>query len=137
MVDWLERAKREFEKSAGRVTANTADRNPMAVMAVPELSNSEISLGSIGSNDSALVTEFQEIESAIDDDRRTCTRCANLTERGLCLAAWRGEIVASRRYEPINDIPRRCEGYVAGADDLDRRPGRERWPGLTDTKGTK
>lgn len=25
--------------------------------------------------------------------------------------------------------------YAPGADDPDRRPGRERWPGLTDTKG--
>ena len=32
---------------------------------------------------------------------------------------------------------RRCEGYAPGAADADRRPGRERWPGLTDTKGTK
>jgi len=66
-----------------------------------------------------------------DDDRRRCDQCANLTERGLCLAARRGEIVASRGYEPIRDLPRRCEGYAPGADDADRRPGRERWPGLT------
>ena len=70
------------------------------------------------------------------DDRRTCDQCANLIAR-RCQAAKRGEIVASRNYEPIRDLPRRCEGYAPGATDTDRRPGRERWPGLTDTKGTK
>lgn len=70
------------------------------------------------------------------DDRRTCDQCANLIAR-RCQAAKRGEIVASRNYEPIRDLPRRCEGYAPGAADADRRPGRERWPGLTDTKGTK
>lgn len=65
----------------------------------------------------------------LDDDRRTCGRCANLNRR-RCLAAWRGEIVANRGYEPVRDIPRRCEGYAPGADDPDARPGRERWPQL-------
>lgn len=68
------------------------------------------------------------------DDRRTCDQCANLIAR-RCQAAKRGEIVASRNYEPIRDLARRCEGYAPGADDADRRPGRERWPGLIDTKG--
>ena len=54
---------------------------------------------------------------------------ANLIAR-RCQAAKRGEIVASRNYEPIRDLPRRCEGYAPGADDPDRRHGRERWPGL-------
>jgi hypothetical protein len=63
------------------------------------------------------------------DDRRTCDQCANLIAR-RCQAAKRGEIVASRNYEPIRDLPRRCEGYAPGADDPDRRHGRERWPGL-------
>lgn len=52
------------------------------------------------------------------DDRRTCEQCANLAGT-RCLAAWRGEIVASRDYEPVRDLPRRCEGYVPGADDPD------------------
>ncbi len=63
------------------------------------------------------------------DDRRTCDQCANLIAR-RCQAAKRGEIVASRNYEPIRDIPQRCEGYAPGATDPDRRPGRERWSGL-------
>jgi hypothetical protein len=62
------------------------------------------------------------------DDRRTCDQCANLIAR-RCQAAKRGEIAASRNYEPIRDLPRRCEGYAPGPDDPDRRDGRERWPG--------
>ena len=69
------------------------------------------------------------------DDRRTCDQCPNLIAR-RCQAAKRGELVASRNYEPIRDLPRRCEGYAPGADDPDRRPGRERWPALTQ-KGNK
>ncbi|MCU0809440.1 MAG: hypothetical protein MUE59_00095 [Thiobacillaceae bacterium] len=65
----------------------------------------------------------------LDDDRRTCNQCANLAGR-RCLAAWRGDIVASAMYEPIRDLPRRCEGYMPGSDDSDRRPGVERWLGL-------
>ena len=67
--------------------------------------------------------------AAFDDDRRACSQCANLIAR-RCQAAKRGEIVASRNYEPIRDLPRRCEGYAPGAEDPDRRHGRERWPGL-------
>ena len=70
-----------------------------------------------------------QADAAFDDDRRTCDQCANLIAR-RCQAAKRGEIVASRNYEPIRDLPRRCEGYAPGADDTDRRHGRERWPGL-------
>jgi hypothetical protein len=68
------------------------------------------------------------------DDRRTCDQCANLIAR-RCQAAKRGEIMASRNYEPIRDLPRRCEGYAPGAADTDRRPGRERWPGLIQKRG--
>ncbi len=68
------------------------------------------------------------------DDRRTCVQCANLIAR-RCQAAQRGEIVASLNYEPIGDLPRRCEGYAPGTADTDRRPGRERWPGLIQNGG--
>ena len=67
---------------------------------------------------------------AADDDRRRCTECTNLTPRGACQAARRGEIAASRDYRPLNHTPRRCEGYLPGPEDTDRRPGRERWPRL-------
>ena len=65
-----------------------------------------------------------------DDDRRHCACCQNLARSGLCLAARRGEIEASESYHPVDNMPRRCEGYAPLADDPDQRPGRERWPGL-------
>lgn len=102
----------------------------MAVTAVPDPADAEFLRASIGSNGSATAADFQETEASDADDRRACTQCANLTGRGLCLAARRGEIVASRSYEPIRDLPRRCEGYMPGVEDTDRRPGLERWPGL-------
>ena len=65
-----------------------------------------------------------------DEDRRRCEQCANLTERGLCLAARRGEINATHIHEPVRDLLQRCIGYLPKATDPDQRPGRERWPGL-------
>lgn len=130
MADWLLRARLEIAQSAGRATAETAERIPTAAMAVPDPGDAEASLVSIGSNGSARTTDLQEIEAVGDDDRRTCTQCAHLTGRGLCLAARRGEIVAGLGYEPVHDLLRRCEGYAPRPDDPDRRPGRERWPGL-------
>jgi len=54
------------------------------------------------------------------DDRRTCDQCANLA--GVrCMAAKRGEILASRNYEPIRDLPRRCEGYMPGPEWIPER----------------
>ena len=70
-----------------------------------------------------------ELPKPDPDDRRTCEQCANLMAR-RCTTTKRGEIAASRSYAPIRDLPRRCEGYASGADDPDRRHGRERWPGL-------
>lgn len=185
MPNWLERARREIPQGADGATAKTDERTLSAVTAVPEPGKFENSSASIGSNGSALVAVFSEIEvddpmtadqesgirswlaqieetdeaiiahvlnrcgqdpdardyfirlasevprsDLFPDDRRRCDQCANLTGRGLCLAARRGEIVANRDYEPVRDQPRRCEGYLPGADDLDRRPGRERWPEL-------
>lgn len=185
MADWIERARREIPQGAGGAAAKTDERTLSAVTAVPEQGKFENASSSIGSNGSAPVAVFPEIEadgpmtadqeSAIrswlaqieetdeaiiahvlnrcqqnpdardyffqpasevprpdpfPDDRRRCDQCLNLTGRGLCLAARRGEIVANRDYEPVRDQPRRCEGYLPGAGDLDRRPGRERWPEL-------
>ena len=71
------------------------------------------------------------------DDRRTCSQCLNLRGR-VCGAATPGGVVsANKGYRPQADTLQRCAGYLPNAADTDRRPGRERWPGLTDTKGTK
>lgn len=63
----------------------------------------------------------------IGDNRRRCTECGNLNERGLCLAAYRGEITASRSYTPIRDILRRCEGFKPLPTDPDQRTAWDRW----------
>ena len=125
MTNWLHRAKAEILQNAGIGTANSDDRGLTAVLAVPNPTVSEISRGSIGSNGSAESEGWREI-----DERRRCDQCANLTGRGLCLAAWRGEIVASRNFEPVCDLPQRCIGYLPKATETDQRTGRERWPGL-------
>ncbi|MBS1212046.1 MAG: hypothetical protein H6R26_662 [Proteobacteria bacterium] len=68
------------------------------------------------------------------DDRRRCVDCTNLDQGGRCLVASRGELagIVSRRYCPAEPkLLRRCEGYAPGADDVDRRPGWKRWPGLS------
>jgi hypothetical protein len=73
---------------------------------------------------------LKELDDAgFADDRRTCNQCMNLTGR-RCRAAKRGEMNASRTYEPIRDMLQRCEGYLPKMEDHDKRPGRERWPNL-------
>lgn len=64
------------------------------------------------------------------DDRRTCRTCTQISATGPCHAARKGEIVASRLYEPIRDLLRRCEGYRPDKTDPDQRTGMQRWPGL-------
>ncbi len=70
---------------------------------------------------------------AFFDDRRTCKQCANLVAR-KCLAAQRGEIAASRNYEPITYLLQRCVGYSPRPEEPDRRHGSERWRGLNDSQ---
>ena len=77
-------------------------------------------------------------EDGADDDRITCAQCLMLAVGGACMAAKRGELMTAnnKNYRPDVNQLRRCEGYLPRGQG-DRRPGRERWPGLTDTKGTK
>lgn len=65
--------------------------------------------------------------TAVPDERRTCQQCANLTPRGICLAAHRGEISASRSFSPVTTIPMRCKGFAPGSADRDKRAGMARW----------
>lgn len=73
------------------------------------------------------------------DDRRTCQQCLNLRGRVCSIAKpERGAlVVANVGYRPQPDTLHRCAGYLPNATDNDQRPGGERWPGLTNTKGTK
>jgi hypothetical protein len=79
--------------------------------------------------DAECFSEQQDRQVWAKDDRITCDQCADMND-GQCLAAWRGEIEASRSYRPVRSIRRRCEGYAPGANDSDRRRGLERWSGL-------
>jgi hypothetical protein len=91
------------------------------------------SLRKVGADDTAELPK----PDPFPDDRSTCSQCANLRQRACANAKpERGAlVVANRGYRPDPAWRLRCEGYAPGADDPDRRHGRERWPGLTDTKG--
>lgn len=66
------------------------------------------------------------------DDRIRCTDCSQLAMSGVCRAAGpKGKpVVANRGYQPIRDLPRRCEGFTPFGDHPDQRRGLERWPEL-------
>ena len=109
------------------------DRDPVEVACCPEATHADI----LERHPDADARDYFIGRAALGlpkpdpfpDDRRTCTQCANLIV-GKCQAAKRSEMVASRNYEPIRELSRRCEGYAPGADDPDRRHGRGRWPEL-------
>jgi len=98
------------------VTANLA--NPAKVAAMPESAAAHI--------------DAQPANSIEHDDRTRCTDCSWLSMSGVCRAAGpkHKPVVASRGYQPVRDLPRRCEGFAPYADNPDQRRGFERWPGL-------
>ncbi|MDD2743386.1 MAG: hypothetical protein PHV02_14050 [Rhodocyclaceae bacterium] len=73
------------------------------------------------------------------DDRHTCSQCLNLRGRVCAIAKPQAGslVVANVGYRPQADTMHRCAGYLPNATDNDQRTGGERWPGLTNTKGTK
>jgi hypothetical protein len=50
--------------------------------------------------------QFPATDSAIDDDRRHCKQCLNF-RNGYCIR---------ERCRPLDDIPRRCDGFRAGTE---------------------
>ena len=70
--------------------------------------------------------------NTVDDDRIRCTDCSWLSMNGVCRAAGpkHKPVVANRGYQPVRDLPRRCEGFAPYANNPDQRRGFERWPGL-------
>ena len=66
-MNWLERARREIPKCARRRTANSAERNLTAVMAVPPPGLWEKLAASIGSNGSTSPSRLLELEAAWED----------------------------------------------------------------------
>lgn len=85
-----------------------------------------------------VLREAQAIPGPVQgcDDRRYCYQCLNLLRSGLCMAARRGELDASYSYHPVDDIPRRCAGYVPHPEDPDQRVGRDRWPKIAVSPGS-
>ena len=76
--------------------------------------------------------DAQRANTVNDDDRIRCTDCSWLSMNGVCRAAGpkHKPVVANRGYQPVRDLPRRCEGFAPYADNPDQRRGLERWPGL-------
>ena len=74
----------------------------------------------------------QRANTGDDDDRIRCSDCSWLSMSGVCRAAGpKGKpVVANRGYQPVRDLPRRCEGFSPYANNPDQRRGLERWPGL-------
>jgi hypothetical protein len=104
------------------VVANLA--NPAKVAATPE---------------SALERSDAQPANPVDaDDRIRCTDCSWLSMSGVCRAAGpkHKPVVANRGYQPVRDLPRRCEGFAPYADNPDQRRGFERWRGLAASHST-
>ncbi|CAM5388286.1 hypothetical protein TMEC54S_02386 [Thauera mechernichensis] len=76
--------------------------------------------------------DAQRASTVDDDDRIHCTDCSWLSMSGACRAAApkHKPVVANRGYQPVRDLPRRCEGFAPYANNPDQRRGFERWPGL-------
>ena len=50
----------------------------------------------------------------LNDDRRFCRECLNLSHEGICKAAAKGKLNGyPERYKPIDICPRRCKYFVA------------------------
>lgn len=109
MTDWLARARCEIPEAPRQVTAKTDERVLTAVMAVPHPQVSEI-------------PEGEDRFPGQPDDRHPCRVCAHLSSRGLCMAAWRGDLPGPRRYEPERHLPRRCAYFVLSPNPLWEAP---------------
>jgi hypothetical protein len=107
VIHYPDRDPVEVSCTPATTHAEILERHPVAVAAEPFIPTTRQPLAHMSSDEEA--AELPK-PAPFPDDRRTCEQCANLGNR--CQAAKRGEIVASRNYEPIRDLPRRCEGYT-------------------------
>lgn len=83
-MNWLERARREFEETTIGTTANSAERSLTALTAVPRASTSQVTSLFNGSNGSARTGNFQkfdgragirELAGQRDGDAANCAEC--------------------------------------------------------------
>ena len=104
------------------VAANLA--NPAKVTVTPESAAAHI--------------DAQRANTVNDDDRIRCTDCSWLSMNSVCRAAGPKQkpVVANHGYQPVRDLPRRCEGFSPFGDNPDQRRGFERWPGLSAVHST-
>ena len=81
---------------------------------------------------SAAARSNAQAANPLDDDRIRCSDCSWLSMSGVCRAAApkHKPVVANRGYQPVRDLPRRCEGFAPYANNPDQRRGFERWPDL-------
>lgn len=63
---------------------------------------------------------FPESDLDVADDRRHCATCQNLN----------GTRCRASGFYVLDDLPRRCLGYLPMSDDPDQRSGRARWSSL-------
>jgi hypothetical protein len=132
---YLDREPLEVACSPEATHAEILERHPAAVTAepfAPAIRHPEAAL-TAGEDDAirAWLASIEETDPAtIAEVIELCRQDAEAREYFLSRAAAGGEIKASRSYEPIRDLPRRCEGFKPDAADADQRTGRERWPGL-------
>lgn len=64
--------------------------------------------------------DARRIDDAMVEERHQCKECANLTQRGRCMAAQRGEIDHVSFFEPVADVLRRCAGFNPKAGSIKR-----------------
>ena len=98
-MNWLERARREIGGGGRRPTADSAERNATAVMAVPARGPREERATSIGRNDSALpawMRESDDLREAFEERAAIMEYDGGMTRAEAERAAW-ADILKQRR----------------------------------------
>lgn len=90
-MNWLERARREIGESGQQPTANTAERNSTAVMAVPRPADEQMpraSIGSIGSAAPAQLLKSEAVREAFEERAAIMEYDGGLSRDHAERAAW-------------------------------------------------
>jgi hypothetical protein len=90
-MNWLERARREIGGSGRQPTADSAERNATAAMAVPTQGSREEQPASIGSNGSALsarMREYEDLREAFEERAAIMEYDGGMTRAEAERAAW-------------------------------------------------
>lgn len=87
-MNWLDRARREIRREAEGGTAKTAERNPMAVTAVPHPRLGPERPGSIGSNGSMSPKELAALRDDFEERAANMEYDGGLSREEAERAAW-------------------------------------------------